>query len=183
MSAVKNLTGEKFTRLLVVERSGSTEVDGRAMWKCICDCGKTVTVRGKDLRNGKTLSCGCYHSDRVKNSFGSASLHRLYYSYKERAKRKGLIFEFTEEEFSRIIQEKCFYCGEEPSNNYFGAKGANGGVIYNGIDRIDNTKGYIKENSVTCCQKCNYAKRKMGQEDFYSWVNRIYNNLHEKGKL
>jgi hypothetical protein len=28
--------------------------------------------------------------------------------------------------------------------------------VYNGIDRVDNNKQYIKENLVSCCKKCNF---------------------------
>lgn len=30
--------------------------------------------------------------------------------------------------------------------------------FYNGIDRLDNTKGYTPENSVACCKHCNSLK-------------------------
>ena len=32
------------------------------MWKCQCDCGNIITVRGADLWNGHTKSCGCISS-------------------------------------------------------------------------------------------------------------------------
>ena len=39
-------------------------------------------------------------------------------------------------------------------------------VSYNGIDRLDSSLGYTKDNIVTCCKICNYAKNKMKFEDF-----------------
>ena len=57
-----DLTGMKFGRLTVIER-GDTYISPRGYkspsWKCLCDCGNTVTVRGTALRNGTTRSCGC----------------------------------------------------------------------------------------------------------------------------
>ena len=38
--------------------------------------------------------------------------------------------------------------------------------IYNGIDRIDNSKGYEKYNSVSCCEKCNRMKNILGKAEF-----------------
>lgn len=32
------------------------------MWKCVCDCGSVVIVRGATLKNGDTRSCGCVKS-------------------------------------------------------------------------------------------------------------------------
>jgi len=48
-----------------------------------------------------------------------------------------------------------------------------GNLIYNGVDRIDSTKGYIKDNLVPCCEICNKAKSNLDIEIFLNWVNRI----------
>lgn len=56
MSKVKDLTGQRFGALFVVERAGSN-ASGKATWLCDCDCGKTIIVVGNKLRRQK--SCGC----------------------------------------------------------------------------------------------------------------------------
>jgi hypothetical protein len=38
--------------------------------------------------------------------------------------------------------------------------------VYNGIDRLDSSKGYVLENCVPCCSEINWAKRVMSFEDF-----------------
>lgn len=53
-----DLTGQRFGRLVVVERAGSN-AHGAAMWRCVCDCGGEARVRGDGLRSGRTRSCGC----------------------------------------------------------------------------------------------------------------------------
>lgn len=53
----------------------------------------------------------------------------------------------------------------------------NGEFISNGIDRIDNNRGYVKENCVPCCKTCNYAKRKMDLLTFKEWARRLYDTL------
>jgi len=64
---VKDLTGQRFGRLLVIERLAPETIfqplgDKRALWQCQCDCGKQCVVRGSDLccksRPG-IRSCGC----------------------------------------------------------------------------------------------------------------------------
>jgi hypothetical protein len=49
--------GDRFGRLVVVERAGSRQ--GNALFACRCDCGNVKVVRGADLRYGATRSCGC----------------------------------------------------------------------------------------------------------------------------
>lgn len=63
--AAINLVGQKFGRLTVIERD-TTKPAGAgksAYWKCVCDCGNYKTVRTDKLRNGETLSCGCYSKE------------------------------------------------------------------------------------------------------------------------
>ncbi len=57
----KDLVGEKFGRLSVVQYAGSRKYKNSsvAMWKCRCECGKEVIVPGQALRQGRTKSCGC----------------------------------------------------------------------------------------------------------------------------
>jgi hypothetical protein len=50
--------GQRFGWLTVTARASKNN-EGRAMWSCLCDCGKTHIVPGKSLRKGFTTSCGC----------------------------------------------------------------------------------------------------------------------------
>ena len=60
----------------------------------------------------------------------------------------------------------------------------NGDYVYNGIDRIDNNKGYTIDNIVPCCAKCNYAKGKLTLQEFKELIEGIYNHRFndKKGK-
>lgn len=49
--------------------------------------------------------------------------------------------------------------------------------IYNGLDRVDNTKSHTKENCVPCCKYCNYAKRNLTIEEFFTLLENIKRNL------
>ena len=52
-------TGKKYDRLnLVVIKRAANNKQGRARWFCRCDCGKTITVSGYNLRAGLVKSCG-----------------------------------------------------------------------------------------------------------------------------
>lgn len=63
MPAFRNLTGQTFGRLEVVERAA--KIRGRTAWKCRCICGASKDVTGSDLVTGNTQSCGCLFLDAV----------------------------------------------------------------------------------------------------------------------
>ncbi|KRK99674.1 hypothetical protein FD04_GL002450 [Secundilactobacillus odoratitofui DSM 19909 = JCM 15043] len=58
-----DLTGQRFGRLLVMERAKTVAKNGNLCWLCHCDCGKHVVVEGYALRSGVTRSCGCLRRD------------------------------------------------------------------------------------------------------------------------
>lgn len=80
-----------------------------------------------------------------------------------------------------MIKGKCYYCGAEPSNDNIWAKSAKRiskkgeDNRFNGIDRIDSSKGYYKENCVSCCTKCNRMKLDYDINDFLNHINNIFN--------
>jgi len=58
-----NNIGSRYGHLLVVQRSGSK--NRKAVWECVCDCGKTVFVTSSHLETGNTKSCGCFKRELV----------------------------------------------------------------------------------------------------------------------
>lgn len=60
-----DLTGQRFGRLVVVERAA--DVDGKwrslSAWVCRCDCGKSHVVQTSHLRAGRVRSCGCIYRE------------------------------------------------------------------------------------------------------------------------
>ena len=63
--AAIDLTGQRFGRLEVLYRNGSTK-HKKAVWHCKCDCGNEKDIIGSELRNGRTTSCGCYHKEQFR---------------------------------------------------------------------------------------------------------------------
>ena len=60
MPALKDLTGQRFGRLVVLSRDTTKK---GVYWNCQCDCGNIKSIRSNSLTLGKTKSCGCYWSD------------------------------------------------------------------------------------------------------------------------
>lgn len=79
MSAVKDLRGLRFGRLVVSSRV-ENDKDGRARWLCRCDCGEICVKTGKLLLNGHCKSCGCGEYENRVNNITSHKLSntRLY---------------------------------------------------------------------------------------------------------
>ena len=59
MGKVIDITNQRFNKLLVIKRDFEKNINHKAYWICKCDCGNIVSVRGQNLRQGKTKSCGC----------------------------------------------------------------------------------------------------------------------------
>lgn len=62
-----HLEGERYGKLVVMEEAESIYSKTGKMirrWKCKCDCGNITIVRHGDLRNGSTVSCGCYNYEK-----------------------------------------------------------------------------------------------------------------------
>ena len=53
-----DLIGKRFGYLTVIEKTKKRK-NACIVWKCRCDCGNIVEVRGTSLKNGNTKSCGC----------------------------------------------------------------------------------------------------------------------------
>lgn len=70
--------------------------------------------------------------------------------YKSNAKKRGLLFEVSLEQMRLFVSGKCYYCGSQSS----------------GIDRVDNSLGYVEGNMVGCCGVCNHMKHTMSKEEF-----------------
>lgn len=53
----KDITGERFGHLIAKYPYSIRDKLGRIRWVCECDCGKTILVRGDNLRRGNTKQC------------------------------------------------------------------------------------------------------------------------------
>lgn len=57
-----SLVGEKYGKLLVLDKTEKRGSDGSIMWQCKCDCGKIHYVSTNSLKTGAIASCGCQRS-------------------------------------------------------------------------------------------------------------------------
>lgn len=172
---VKDLDGIRFNKLIA-----SNEIKYRfgknkktVVRKCKCDCGQEVWIETQRLIDGHTKSCGCFRKEFKKKPNQEAFKNEIFASYKHIAEKRNLEFVLDLNTTTNLILDNCHYCGIEPSNT-IKRKRCSDSFKYNGIDRVDNTKGYSIENCVTCCGECNMGKLAKSKEDFLNWITRIY---------
>lgn len=174
---VIDISGKKFGMLTVKELHHILKK--YSYWTCICDCGREVVVRKNNLwgyKGATTKSCGCNKKRIQRKKFlkpeGHASKMQAYFTFKHNAKSRNIPIEISLEEWEAITQQDCFYCGSKPSNVSI-SRHDSGSFTYNGIDRLDNTKGYSKDNIVPCCFICNHAKSDLPFDKFISWIKQL----------
>lgn len=180
-----NLINNNYERLTVIKQANS--IKGRSAWQCLCKCGNTVIVKTEHLRDLSTKSCGCLNKEKRKHRAKNLYKKCQKYSPQEASARriwKKQYAEMSFEDFYYLSQQNCYYCGNKPSNKQNAASKKssqsmkdNGDFIYNGLDRIDNSLSHSKDNCVSCCKYCNYAKRERTLEEFKNWIIKIYNNF------
>ncbi len=145
MGKCKNLSGQRFGRLTVIERSGSR--GEKPLWKCQCDCGNITYVISYSLTSGATRSCGCIRKNSNHTPRKKDRLYVIWSGMKGRCYNAG-------NSSSKWYLEKGITVCEEWKNNFSAFKewALDNGYDYSKsrkeqqIDRIDNSKGYSPDN-------------------------------------
>lgn len=184
-SKLIDLYGEKFGRLYVVGLNSAKRADGVAFWNCVCDCGVFVCVKSQALRTGKTQSCGCLWEPSIRASRmipdrRLAGFRSIVNHYIHAAKKKGHEWSLPFETARELMESECHYCGVSSSLVHVSLAQCRTKTMYNGIDRIDNTVGYVPGNVVACCTFCNFQKSNHDYDEFVGWINRVSDNLNYK---
>ena len=167
---IKDLKGKVYNNRVILEYShmgyGSTR-----MFKTKClKCGEKKTLALQPLRK-----CGCKKCYNAIPWVTDKNFHKVVIKvYKNNAKKRKLKFNLTLKEFKSIISNNCYYCNSPPITKVVRNRID---LLYNGVDRVNNDKGYIKNNVVPCCTLCNFGKRDMKQKDFLNWIKYIALNL------
>jgi hypothetical protein len=186
MNKLKNLTGKRFGQWEVISQVISKGARNTT-WNCKCDCGTISKIRGTALLTGKSIrckNCALLHlkHGNLKDNFHVAA-GTVFQQVKYNAKTRKLICTLTKEDIKKFMVQNCHYCGALPSNavSIFGGKVAyHRTIFYSGIDRVDNTKGYILNNCVPCCQQCNWAKSDLTVDQFAGWIKTVYLNTKNR---
>lgn len=170
--------GTRFGNLTIV-KCDHKDSRSRRYYQCLCDCGKSRIIHGSSMVSGNTKSCGCLVAASARKRClpdGEASFRQVVAGYRQKAKKLNRSFTISDSEIIHLLKSDCFYCGSAPLN-VKKSPHQTGNFKYNGIDRVDSSKGYISGNVAPCCRVCNIAKNTMDQEAFISWIKRAAKHL------
>jgi hypothetical protein len=104
-----------------------------------------------------------FDSIRKRTALHYWTLNGQYHQYKKSAKKRGLEFPLKEIDCIPFYNTDCFYCGDKINGL--------------GIDRLDNSVGYISTNIVPCCKSCNFMKHVKSKDEFIEHLKKIITNL------
>ncbi len=81
----KDLTGQRFGRLIVISVDSKTSKHHGTYWICRCDCGTEKSVSSTALKQGYTKSCGCLRRESLQNSrHKNLRLYQVWQDMKQR---------------------------------------------------------------------------------------------------
>lgn len=150
---LEDLAGQRYGRLLVKARAPNRAFPSgqqATMWTCVCDCGKTKTIRASLLKNGSTQSCGCLHIEKVtKHNQSKTRLYGIWTDVKQRCYNPN-------NKFFKDYGGRGITICEEWANNYDNFEQW---AILNGykstltIERLDVNGGYNPSNCTWATQK------------------------------
>lgn len=187
-------TDQKIGHLTVKLRVADKEYisSRQVQWLCECECGKQVLMVSTRLRRKEpSLSCGCKNftgeHKNSKHSATEASFLGLFNRNKQSARKRGIDWDLSLAEFISIVTQPCVWCKEPPFTPYNSSLANNGytqlkhltprlvggKILVNGIDRIDNSKGYTLENVQPSCKYCNFARNDRTQNEFLTWLTKL----------
>jgi hypothetical protein len=160
MKISEAVVGNKIGRLTIENISGTRNIHGKLIANCICDCGNKITATINNIGN-KTNSCGCLKAEKIIIRCGKDIKHNVSSKVLCDSLQKTRESDLTINDISSLIFENCFYCGKSPKEVGILAKQKNISkkeINRIGIDRIDNSIGYYKNNVAPCCLSCNFIK-------------------------
>ncbi len=91
MPRIRDITGQRFGRLVAVRRTG--EIRQRSsVWECKCDCGKRTFVILGSLQRGATKSCGCLHKELLTKDMTGKRFGKLVAKRPAKKRKFGRVF-------------------------------------------------------------------------------------------
>ena len=141
-----------------------------ANWLCVCHCGNEFTATGSSLRQGKIRTCGCRKGLKKRRNWkGYGDItgtvwKRLIHNAEQRFLDIDISIEYCDELF-KTQNKRCALSGVPIE--ILNKKGTAS------LDRIDSSKGYIKDNVQWVHKDINKMKQSFTQAEFIEMCIRV----------
>lgn len=135
-------------------------------------CGPCGCRINKPLSHRRKYCSKACQAIGMRLDAGKATRNEVVARYIRHAEERDLTWALTDAQVDELFSANCHWCDEPPSN-IGKRKRNNGDFKHSGIDRVDNTLGYISSNVVSCCFVCNSMKRDFPESLFLDRVRRI----------
>ena len=174
--------GQTYGDYTILNRESYTSSSGKTDQRLVClnnKTGKEVRIHPSGLKKN-VENCKKLQEIFDKGWYQYTYRKYLYRTYKKGAEVRNLNFDISFDEFNDLVSKNCVYCGSEPtipiSKRYEQSKQftTDPDAKFNGIDRIDSSKGYTIDNCVPCCSKCNSMKLDYTKQEFLEHIHKIY---------
>lgn len=95
MNPPKDLSGQRYGRLVVLESTPERDSSRSIIWKCKCDCGNYALVSSRGLLRGRTKSCGCIRREKLsalsRNDLSGQRFGKLLVKCPTEQRRQGSV--------------------------------------------------------------------------------------------
>lgn len=174
--------GKKYGTWTIISsevKKGGNSTSGKdrmAYWLCQCECGREAWKGAHLLDSGKVQSCkSCCRKLTYKNAFSLSYIRRV----NDRAKISGFEFDIDAEYVWQLYEQQHHKCALSDIPISF-RENWHGGISQTAsLDRIDNTKGYIKGNVQWLHKDVNNMKHVHDQSYFLELCRKITNNKQQ----
>lgn len=176
-----DLTGQRFGRLIVKEKVGVDRY-GRAIWLCVCDCGKESITKSPYLTRGETKSCGCLKLENRSRWKGVGEISGAYLcKLKANAKIRGIDFDVDNKHLWELFLHQGRKCAKSGVPISFSRRhGKRGEEQTASLDRIDSSRGYVPGNIQWVHKVVNIMKQSLGDQELVEWCRRIITHTDEQ---
>lgn len=141
-----DFTGQRFGKLVIIERLEKNGKRNSYYFKCKCDCGNECKVLRVDMVNGNTKSCGCMSSRNIAGDRTRTHGMRMTRQYNIWSKLKARCDNPNTKSYKDYGAKGITYCEKWKSFEGFWEDMQEGYEDDLTIDRIDYTKNYCNEN-------------------------------------
>ena len=157
MNKLKDLKGQRFGRLVVIERAENFILPSgqpQTAWLCQCDCGNILKTRSFSLTNGTTKSCGCLAKELRVARMKKYNTYDLSGEYGIGYTSKGEEFYFDLEDYDKIKD----YCWNK-HKEYITTRNVSGYILFHrlvmgisdeniAVDHINHNKSDNRKNNL-----------------------------------